>query len=285
MQLASAQDATMKFSFCIGRALPDRASRRSHYRTLRSDRQSCNLIPAASLRGMCQHTQTIAQTTYNSTENFGDFPLGTTMKIDNIMTYTPPKLLTFEEFVAEYGDNPRYELIDGELRDMEPTGPHETVSGNIAGRVFIEILKASLDWIVPKNCLIKPPATQATALRPDVIVLDNEQLGFEPLWQKEPIICNGSTIKHVVEVVSTNWQDDYARKVEEYAFLNTQEYWIVDFLGLGGLKFIGKPKQPTFTVCQLIGDTYQQQQYRLGESITSFLFPNIQLKLDDIILR
>ena len=44
------------------------------------------------------------------------------------MTYTPPKLLTFEEFVAEYGDNPRYELIDGELRDMEPTGPHETVS-------------------------------------------------------------------------------------------------------------------------------------------------------------
>lgn len=36
------------------------------------------------------------------------------------MTYTPPKLLTFEEFIASYGDNPRYELIDGELRDMEP---------------------------------------------------------------------------------------------------------------------------------------------------------------------
>ncbi|BDA69980.1 hypothetical protein CAL7716_041460 [Calothrix sp. PCC 7716] len=84
------------------------------------------------------------------------------------MTYTPPKLLTFEEFVAEYGDNPRYELIDGELRDMEPTGPHETVSGNIAGRVFVEILKAEFDWIVPKSCLIKPPAAQATALRPDV---------------------------------------------------------------------------------------------------------------------
>jgi Uma2 family endonuclease len=201
------------------------------------------------------------------------------------MTYTPPKLLTFEEFIAEYGDNPRYELIDGELRDMEPTGPHEAVSGNIAGRVFVEILKAELDWIVPKNCLIKPPAAQATALRPDIIVLDNEQLRSEPLWQKEPIICNGSTIKHVVEVVSTNWQDDYARKVEEYAFLGIEEYWIVDFLGLGGLQFIGKPKQPTFTVCRLIGDTYQQQQYRLGESITSNMFPNIQLKLDNIIPR
>ena len=201
------------------------------------------------------------------------------------MTYTPPKLLTFEEFVTEYGDNPRYELIDGELRDMEPTGPHETVSGNIAGRVFVEILKAEFDWIVPKSCLIKPPAAQATALRPDVIVLDNEQLRFEPLWQKEPIICNGSTIKHVVEVVSTNWQDDYARKVEEYAFLGIQEYWIIDFLGLGGLQFIGKPKQPTFTVCQLIGDTYQQQQYRLGQNITSNIFPNIRLKLDDLLPR
>ena len=32
------------------------------------------------------------------------------------MTYTPPKLLNFEEFIAQYGDNTRYELIDGELR-------------------------------------------------------------------------------------------------------------------------------------------------------------------------
>jgi Uma2 family endonuclease len=47
------------------------------------------------------------------------------------MTYTPPKLLTFEEFIASYGNNPRYELIDGELRDMEPTGPHEEISGSI----------------------------------------------------------------------------------------------------------------------------------------------------------
>ncbi len=37
------------------------------------------------------------------------------------MTYTPPKLFTFEEFLRQYGDDPRYELIDGELRDMEPT--------------------------------------------------------------------------------------------------------------------------------------------------------------------
>ncbi|PMB52572.1 hypothetical protein CEN39_09120 [Fischerella thermalis CCMEE 5201] len=198
------------------------------------------------------------------------------------MTYSPPKLLTFEQFLVEYGDNPRYELIDGELRDMEPTGPHEEVSGNIAGRIYAEILRSNLNWLIPKTCLIKPPAAEATALRPDIIVLDKTQLSNEPLWQKEPIICNGNTIQLVAEVVSKNWQDDYARKAEEYAFLEIPEYWIVDFRGLGGLQFIGNPKQPTFTICQLVNGVYQQQQYRLGDAIFSSLFPNLRLKLDDI---
>jgi Uma2 family endonuclease len=198
------------------------------------------------------------------------------------MTYTPPKILTFEEFIAQYGDNSRYELIDGELRDMEPTGPHEAVAGSIAGRIYVEILNANFNWLVPKTCLIKPPAAEATALRPDVIVLDKAELSKEPLWQKQPVICNGSTIKLVAEVVSTNWQDDYARKVEEYAFLNIPEYWIVDFRGLGGLQFIGNPKQPTFTIYHLVNGVYEQQQYRLGDTINSYLLPNLKLQLDDI---
>ncbi|MBV6622696.1 MAG: Uma2 family endonuclease [Rivularia sp. (in: Bacteria)] len=198
------------------------------------------------------------------------------------MTYTPPKLLTFEQFITEYGDNARYELIDGELRDMEPTGLHEEVSGNIAGRVYAEIFRSNLNWLIPKTCLIKPPAAEATALRPDVIVLDKEKLRQEPLWDKEPIICRGDTIKLVAEVVSTNWQDDYARKVEEYSLLEIPEYWIIDFRSLGGLQFIGNPKKPTFTVCQLVDGIYQQQQYRLGNVISSYLFPNLQLKLDDV---
>ncbi|MBV6626175.1 MAG: Uma2 family endonuclease [Rivularia sp. (in: Bacteria)] len=217
------------------------------------------------------------------------------------MTYTPPKLLTFERFIAEYGDNARYELIDGELReavavdglpgiskllnpkgDRSPTGPHEEVSGNIAGRVYAEIFRSNLNWLIPKTCLIQPPAAEATALRPDVIVLDKEKLKQEPLWNKEPIICRGDTIKLVAEVVSTNWQDDYARKVEEYSLLGITEYWIIDFRALGGLQFIGNPKQPTLTVCQLVDGIYQQQKYRLGDMISSYLFPNLQLKLDNV---
>ena len=198
------------------------------------------------------------------------------------MTYTLSQRLTIEEFVARYGDDPRYELIDGELRDMEPTGPHESVSGKLAGRLFVEILRLNLGWTLPKSCLIQPPAAEATALRPDVIVLEEALLAAEPLWQREPILTGGSAIRLVVEVVSRNWQDDYARKVEEYALLSIPEYWIVDFRALGGIEFIGKPKQPTFTVCQLIGDGYRKQQFRLGESILSKLLPELVLQLDNV---
>ncbi len=55
-----------------------------------------------------------------------------------------PKPLSFEECLLRYGDNLRYELIDGELRDMEPTGPHESVAGKLAGRVFAEILRLNV---------------------------------------------------------------------------------------------------------------------------------------------
>jgi Uma2 family endonuclease len=198
---------------------------------------------------------------------------------------TTTQKLTFEEYITQYADDPRYELIDGELRDMEPTGPHEAVAGKIAGQIFTAMLRSNLNWFIPKNCLIKPSATEATALRPDVIVLDEDQLSQEPRWQREPIITNGSTIKLVVEVVSTNWQDDYARNIEEYALLGIPEYWIVDFRGLGGVAFIGKPKQPTFTVCQLLREEYTQQQYRLEQPIASPLLPDLQLRLNDVLPR
>lgn len=198
------------------------------------------------------------------------------------MTYTHPQIITFETFIAEYGDNPRYELADGELIDMEPTGPHEAVGGKLTTYVGMAILAQHRPWFIPRTCLIRPLAEAVTARRPDVIGLDETMLFQEPLWEKEPVITLGSSIKLIAEIVSTNWETDYARKLEEYALLGVPEYWIVDYRGLGGTAFIGKPKQPTFTVCQLIGDEYQRQQYHLGEAIYSPLLPSISLHLDDI---
>ena len=168
---------------------------------------------------------------------------------------------------------------------MEPTGPHAAVGGKLATKLGIAITHAELPWFIPRTCLIRPFAETATARRPDIVVLDETVLDDEPFWEHEPVIALGKSIKLVVEVVSTNWETDYARKVEEYALLGIPEYWIVDYRGLGGVVFIGKPKQPTFTVCQLIGEDYSQQKYRLGEFIKSPLLPSLQLRLDDVMPR
>lgn len=198
------------------------------------------------------------------------------------MAYTQSALLSFEEFVARYGDNPRYELADGELIDREPTGPHEAVGGKLAAKIGIAVSQTDHPWFIPRSCLIRPFADVMTARRPDLVLLDETMMVNEPLWAQEPIITLGRSIKLVVEVVSTNWETDYARKVEEYALLGIPEYWIVDYLGLGGVAFIGKPKRPTLTVCQLVDEDYQQRQFRRGEVIASPLLPGLQLRLDDI---
>lgn len=107
------------------------------------------------------------------------------------MTYTTQKSLTFETFLAQYGDNPRYELAEGELVDMEPTGLHETVSGKLATQIGIAITAEKLPWFIPRTCLIRPFADVATARRPDIVVLDESVLANEPLWQREPVITLG----------------------------------------------------------------------------------------------
>ena len=201
------------------------------------------------------------------------------------MAYTPQKILTFETFLDRYCDNFRYELADGELVDRSPTGPHETVSGKLATQIGIAIAAEKLPWFIPRTCLIRPFSDAATARLPDIVVLDETALVSEPLWEREPVIALGGSIKLVVEVVSTNWETDYARKVEEYALLGIPEYWIVDYRGLGGAVFIGKPKQPTVTVCELIDEEYAQQKFRLGQPIISPLLKTWQIRLDDILPR
>lgn len=197
------------------------------------------------------------------------------------MVQFAPKLLTVEEFIVHYGDNEHYELIDSELIEMEPTGPHEQVSAFIGRKLNVEIDRQEVSYFIPPRCLIKLLGTN-TAFRPDVIVLDQTQLINEPLWQQSPVITLGNSIKLIAEVVSTNWQNDYARKVEDYALLGIPEYWIVDYLGIGGREYIGKPKQPTITICTLVEDEYHKQLFQNNQQLISSVFPNLRLTAQQI---
>lgn len=187
------------------------------------------------------------------------------------------KQLSFDEFLARYGDDNRYELIDGEVFDLEPTGLHEEVAAFITTKVCVQIDKIDLPWFVLQRGLLRPSHLSMTAFRPDVAVVDRDELSKELLWSNQSILTLGSSIKFVAEVVSSNWQNDYARKVEDYAVLGIPEYWIADYAGLGGTRHIGKPKQPTLSICTLVDGEYEIQQFRGNQTITSTIFPGLKL--------
>jgi len=193
------------------------------------------------------------------------------------------KSLSFDEFLARYGGDNRYELIDGEVFDLEPTGLHEEVAAFIITKMCVQIDGTGLPWFILQRGLLRPSNIGMTAFRPDVAVVDRGELTQELLWSDQSILTLGSSIKFVAEVVSSNWQNDYARKVEDYAVLGIPEYWIADYAGLGGIRHIGKPKQPTLSICALVNGEYEIQQLRGDQTIVSLTFPALKLTAEQVL--
>jgi Uma2 family endonuclease len=200
------------------------------------------------------------------------------------MIQTISKTITFDEFVAWYPENSvhKYELHNGVIVEMPlGTGDHSEVMGFISGELFLEIRHQQLPYLVPKEYIVKFIADKS-GYSPDVIVLDRTALASEPRWKKESIITMGSSVRLAVEVVSTNWQDDYLVKVADYERLGIPEYWVVDYAALGGRRFIGNPKQPTISVYQLVDGEYQISQFRGNDIVKSLAFPELRLTVEQI---
>ena len=193
------------------------------------------------------------------------------------------KSISFDEFIARHGGDNRYELIDGEVFDLEPVGLHEEVAAFITTKVCVQIDGAGLPWFVLQRGLLRPSNEAMTAFRPDVAVVNRDELTKEPLWSDQSILTLGSSIKFVAEVVSSNWQNDYARKVEDYAALGIAEYWIADYAGLGGTRHIGKPKQPTLSICVLVDEEYEIQHFRGSQTLISPTFPELKLTAEQVL--
>ena len=191
--------------------------------------------------------------------------------------------LSFDEFIDWYPENSenRYELRRGMVLEMpKPRGKHSRLAGDLAFDLGTAIRQANQSYFIPKECVVK--LANDTGYEPDIIVLDATAIVDEHRWERESIITLSKSIKLVVEVVSTNWRDDYLVKLAEYEAFGIQEYWIADYLGIGGRRYIGSAKQPTFTVCTLVDGEYELQQFRRNDLIISPTFPDLQLTVDQI---
>jgi Uma2 family endonuclease len=191
--------------------------------------------------------------------------------------------LSFDEFIDWYPENSenRYELRRGMVLEMpKPRGKHSRLAGDLAFDLGTAIRQANQSYFIPKECVVK--LANDTGYEPDIIVLDETAIVDEHRWERESIITLSKSIKLAVEVVSTNWRDDYLVKLADYEAFGIQEYWIADYLGIGGRRYIGSAKQPTFTVCTLVDGEYELQHFRRSDLIISPTFPDLQLTVDQI---
>ena len=194
------------------------------------------------------------------------------------------ELVTFDEFIDWYPENSEhhYELHNRKIVEMpKATGKHSKLTGFLIADLNFEIRRLQLPYFIPKESVIKPMGEES-GYEPDIIVLNEQTIGNEPRWEKSSIITMGSSVPLIVEVTSTNWEDDYARKLEAYESMGIQEYWIVDYLGLGGRRFIGNPKQPTFSVYQLVDGEYQVKLFINCDRIQSAIFPELNLTPEQV---
>jgi len=199
------------------------------------------------------------------------------------MTQTLPKLVTFEQFIEWYPSNGvRYELHKGVIVEMPPPiGEHENVVGFLAAQITFQFLQMGLPFRIPKTAFVKIPSNNST-YSPDILLLNHDNLVNEPLWSKLSTVIQAASIPIAVEVVSTNWRDDYYDKFRDYEDMGIPEYWIVDYAALGGKRFTGNPKQKTMTICELVDGDYQMTVFRGNSLIASPLFPQLNLTAQQI---
>ncbi|NDJ24195.1 Uma2 family endonuclease [Nostoc sp. B(2019)] len=192
------------------------------------------------------------------------------------------KKLTFEEFLEQYPDGCGiYELVDGEIVQVEATRAHKNIARYLVKSFDQEIDRLELDYIVDKDVIFRTRTAQGReqGRNPDVSVVSAS------LWNSNVLAYGALTepIQLAVEVVSTNWEDDYVDKLGEYQQLGIFEYWIVDYLAIASRSYLGNPKVPSVFVYQLVDGQYQVQQYKGSDRIISPTFPELAITVEQVL--
>ncbi|MBE9011348.1 Uma2 family endonuclease [Pseudanabaenaceae cyanobacterium LEGE 13415] len=194
------------------------------------------------------------------------------------MSIATKQKLTFDQFLEQYPEDAHYELINGEMVEMRATRQHDDVNFFILFAFNDEIRRLKLEYVVNNTAVIQTGENQGR--KPDVSVIS------KVMWRSERNAYSAldKPIQLAVEVVSTNWEDDYIDKLDEYQRLGISEYWIVDYLAIGSRTYLGNPKTPTVFVYLLDeSGVYQPTAFKGDDRILSRTFPELSLTVNQIL--
>ena len=143
---------------------------------------------------------------------------------------------------------------------------------------FIQKSTGERSGVMTQLIATRTPEGSERGRHPDVSVVDRA------LWNSNKSAYSAlRELQLAVEVVSTNWEDDYVDKLDEYQRLGIQEYWIVDYLAIASRAYLGNPKAPTVFVYQLIDAKYQVKSFTGSAKIVSSTFPDLELTVEQIL--
>ena len=187
----------------------------------------------------------------------------------------------FRQFLQQYEGTVLWELVNGYLSEMgEPGGNHQDLCSELQYWFETAIRQQQRPLKVHPRTLCR--LSSGNNRRPDLIVVDRE------IWKRntvaEAILEEPPEL--VVEIVSTNWKDDYIDKPQAYATFGVKEHWIADFLlKRGSYPHHKNPDihEPPLSIGILNGSTYQWQHFTGSQRIQSPLFPNLDLTVEKIL--
>ncbi|MEG3989875.1 Uma2 family endonuclease [Microcoleus sp. S28C3] len=196
------------------------------------------------------------------------------------------KTLSFEEFLNWDDDSGRsFELVNGVAMPLsEPTAKHEDVVDGLCRLLVDHCQSLNLPYVPRQSKQVRlnaAPGESESSRKADIVVFAKEE--WVRMRQSSASAAAYIPPPLAIEVVSTNWRDDYRIKLNEYETLGILEYWIVDYAGLGGVQYIGSPKQSTVTINRLIDGEYQAQGYQGEAIIVSPTFPQLVLTIAEIV--
>jgi Uma2 family endonuclease len=196
----------------------------------------------------------------------------------------PP--LTFAEFLTwDDGSGRSFELLNGVAMPLsEPNAKHEDIVDGLCRLLVDHCLALNLPYVPRQGKQVRlntSPGASESSRKADIVVFAREE--WQRMRQSSASAAAYVAPPLVIEVVSTNWRDDYRIKLNEYETLGVLEFWIVDYAGLGGVQYIGSPKQPTVTVNRLTEGEYLSQQYQGNTPIFSPTFPQLSLTTQQLV--
>ena len=185
---------------------------------------------------------------------------------------TTTKLFTLAEYLAyDDGSDRRYELVNGELKEM----PSESDLNNaIAIFLLLAFAKVVPGLLLRRGTEIAVSGSRATVRVPDLLILTEESIAALAETTRSIITPDMPPPALVVEVVSPgkeNQDRDYRYKRSEYAARGIGEYWLVD------------PKQAQVMILTLVDGLYEEAIFRNEDCLVSQMFSNLELTANQVL--